>query len=314
MRTKTLDVALTAVVLAAGLSACTADDPEPESSQSTEAAQETEPSAEPGLSEMPKPVKGTFRSDPFVPGEAFEFGDWELTFGETDPDATQAVVDAEVEECDCDLSPSAVSPEEGNVYIAVAITATYTGNTSEDPAYAIEFDYVSADGNTYTGSDMDTLEAVGDLYTNATGEGSIYLEVDADDAEGGYWRIAESDWESTSSQVYVASTAAERDPDDELALDGTPCVYLDGVCFSRAELEAHAEEQSGVGDLTVEEYLAFAPEEQSAVNHDLDAAGKFAEWEIANPLTGPCAEHTAEGLPAQTLIEMGFGPEQCPNE
>jgi hypothetical protein len=148
----------------------------------------------------------------------------------------------------------------------------------------------------------------------ATGEGEVLQEVPEGDTKRGYWRVSETYMDSTAGEVYIASASGQNNAGEEVALDGAPYVYIDDVCFSQSELDAHAEEESGIGDIVVEDYLALTPEEQAAINSDLEAAGKFAEWGIANPLTGPCAAQTAEGIPAQTLIEMGFGPEQCPND
>ena len=66
--------------------------------------------------------------------------------------------------------------------------------------------------------------------------------------------------------------------------------------------------------MSLDDYLRLTPEEQSAVNSDLEAAGKFAEWGTANPLAPECLTYTTEGYGPSDLAEMGFGPKECPNE
>jgi hypothetical protein len=64
----------------------------------------------------------------------------------------------------------------------------------------------------------------------------------------------------------------------------------------------------------LEDYMGLTPEEQAAVNGDLESAGKFDEWGIADPLAPECATYTEQGYHASHLGEMGFGPKDCPNE
>ncbi len=145
------------------------------------------------------------------PGETFEYGDWELTLDETNTDATQDVIDYQLAEYGNDPEYTE-PPRDGNVYITVPVTVTYTGaysgETYRDPAYDLLFAYVSADGNTYaTESDVTApsdMYSVGELYPGGTGEADVLMEVPADDAEGGRWRIS---WDSMDaapdSEVYV---------------------------------------------------------------------------------------------------------------
>ncbi|MGW2091507.1 hypothetical protein [Promicromonospora sukumoe] len=314
MRTKTYTAVLAVLALGVAAVGCTtvADPPAP--TPSTGATQTPAPASP---SEATKPEQGVFRSYPFEPDDTFELGDWELTLGETDLDATQDVIDYQLAEYGGDESYT-TPPSEGNVYITVAVTATYKGNTRGDPYDALTYAYISADGHTYNSiiavEFEEDLSYVGELYAGATGKGTVLQEVPQDGAEGGYWRVTETAMDSAAGDVYVASEIGQNDGDEEIALDGTPCVYVDDVCFSQSELDALAEEKSGVGEILVDDYLAFTADEQAAINSDLEAAGKFAEWGIANPLTGPCAAQTDEGVAAQTLIEMGFGPGDCPND
>ncbi|MFD6176976.1 MULTISPECIES: hypothetical protein [unclassified Isoptericola] len=132
-------------------------------------------------------------------------------------------------------------------------------------------------------------------------------------AEGGVGEVAHA-WPENSDQERSPQASQGAEPGGETAFDGTPCVYVDGVCFSQSELDEQEAERQGVDAMTLEGYLSLSLDEQAAVNSDLESAGKFAEWEIADPLAPECATLTEQGYAAQDLIEMRIGPDDCPNE
>lgn len=204
-------------MLVAVLAACGASDPEGDAPP-TAGATTTAPSealealpSEPAASE---PEKGAQRSNPYQPGDTFVFGDWELAIGETNTDATQEIIDAQLEDYGGDEEYT-TPPDEGSVYITVPVTATFTGADRDDPASALTYDYVSADGHSYASmilgvSIPNDLYDVGELYNGATGEGDVLQMVPEGAAEGGYWRISETYMGSTAGEVYVASAPGQK--------------------------------------------------------------------------------------------------------
>jgi hypothetical protein len=185
--------ALAVVVVATALAAC-GSDAEPEGQES--------PPAESEEVEV-----GFTREDPFRPGDPITLGDWELTIGETS-DATDKVMNAQRESWGGDeeyMTP----PTEGNVYIAFPLEVTYTGDDRDDPAYALSIALVTADGNVFDeiqtlDSPEDDLYNVGELYTDASGEGFFYMEAPDGVIDGATWRITEAF--TTADEVYVATT------------------------------------------------------------------------------------------------------------
>ena len=190
-------------ILALTLAACSESEPESEANVPAAATEEVEEA----------PAKGATRETPYMPGETFEFGDWEISLGETDTDATQRIIDAQLEEYGDDEAYT-TPPDEGHVYITVPVTATYKGADSDDPAFALSFAYVSADGNTF--GDMilgvsipNDLSDAGELYAGATGKGDVLQMVPREVAEGGVWRISENSIEPIAGDVYVAASGGQ---------------------------------------------------------------------------------------------------------
>ncbi|NLS09231.1 hypothetical protein HGQ17_04260 [Nesterenkonia sp. MY13] len=75
--------------------------------------------------------------------------------------------------------------EEGNAYILVNVTATYTGEESEMPSLGTEIAWVTGSGETIQAFDSlavapDEFDGLNELYNGGTEEGNIALAVPED--------------------------------------------------------------------------------------------------------------------------------------
>jgi hypothetical protein len=213
--TRTAVATFAALVAAAALTACSGAAEQPEAAETSQSpatsepvpeTSEPEPSPEPTTAAPAEVEKGT-RDNPYSPGEPFAIGDWEVTLGETDPDATPEVIAEQMELYGGDESYT-TPPDPGHLYITVPVTATYNGAESDDPGFALSYAYVAADGNTYANiipvGAPDDLTMKGELYPGGTATGNVLQMVEAADVSGGAWRITETFWESTAGEVFVA--------------------------------------------------------------------------------------------------------------
>lgn len=130
-----------------------------------------------GSRENPLPIGST------VAIEGFEGPAWEVSLGAPTLNATDQIKAAN------EFNPD---PEAGNQYAIVPATVTYVGADSANP-FELTFEYVSAEGRTYTGAfvSMDgQLSEVGDLFTGGSATGNVIIEIPTEGAEAGTWSVA----------------------------------------------------------------------------------------------------------------------------
>ena len=127
------------------------------------------------------------RSNPAPIGTAISSDEWEVTLGPVTLDATAAVMDTNMFN-----DP----PSEGFVYALVPVTVTYIGETSGTPWLAIDVEYVSADGVTYTTADTNAVSPeprfldINELYTGASASGNIVIAIPSATAAAGTWTVS----------------------------------------------------------------------------------------------------------------------------
>lgn len=135
--------------------------PEPAEPVEIEETVQEEAVVEEGTRENPVPIGTQISSD-----------DWTVTINSVNLDANDLIVDDWNE-----------PPAEGNTYIMVEATVTYTGNDPQGEIPFAEIDYVTAEGNTiplawvsYEATDFTLLDP---LYEGASHTGSNAYEVPA---------------------------------------------------------------------------------------------------------------------------------------
>lgn len=217
MRNRTLTAATGALTIALTLAACGANetqtppsDPGPEPTQAaTPEPEPTTPAASP-TTQAPEPPAadvGMSRDSPFQVGQTFEYGAWELTFEPTDTDAWPEIQQYQIEEWGDDESYH-TPPPDGMNYVMTEVTATYIAEGSEDPA-VLNFDYVGSAGNVYSDLiimvDFPNDNLSQEVYTGASVTSNILQVVDAEQAEGGVWRIKEAYFDSFIPEMFVAT-------------------------------------------------------------------------------------------------------------
>lgn len=167
---------LATAALALALTACGAgDNPAPlaDDKPDTETAAADDANAEAGT-----------RDNPYTAGDSIDLGDWTITLGATNLDAT-----AEVE-----AANSFNEIPEGQTAIMVEVEATYTGDDSSTVWIDVGIEYVGADGNTYDSTNAycgpvdGGLLQVNEQYTDATVTGTVCVTI-PDGAEGGTWKV-----------------------------------------------------------------------------------------------------------------------------
>src|SRR5690606_26059996 len=102
----------------------------------TEPAIEEEAVEEPVAEEPAAPVEGS-RENPYALGTTVSNEEWEVTVNGVQLAATEAVLAANI------INPT---PDEGDEYILVNVTATYVGADVGTPAIDLGFGYVTSDG------------------------------------------------------------------------------------------------------------------------------------------------------------------------
>lgn len=137
--------------------------------------------AEPAAEEAPEEDPAGTRSHPHPLGTTVSNDEWSVTINSVQLDATEAVLAANV------INPA---PAEGEQYILVNATATYTGAETGMPAVDLSFAYVTADGVTVHSYDTiavapDAFDSMAELYTDASITGNIALAVPSDTAGEG---------------------------------------------------------------------------------------------------------------------------------
>lgn len=121
------------------------------------------------------------RGNPLPIGSTVENDDWTVTINSVDLDATDKVM-AENQFND--------EPGDGNVYILINVTATYTGDDGDGETPWVSIDYVTSGGNTFAGSDSmavapDQFDSFETLYNGASTSGNMVIEVPADGVANG---------------------------------------------------------------------------------------------------------------------------------
>jgi len=145
-----------------------------------EPAAEEAPEEEAPEEEAEEDPAGT-RSHPHPLGTTVSNDEWSVTINSVQLDATEAVLAANVINA---------APAEGEQYILVNVTATYTGAETGMPAVDLSFAYVTADGVTVHSYDTvavapDAFDSMAELYTDASITGNIALAAPSDTAGEG---------------------------------------------------------------------------------------------------------------------------------
>lgn len=129
----------------------------------------------------PEIEQGT-RANPFPLGTPIVGKDWTVTINSVTLDATDAIIAENMFN---------EAPAEGNVYIMVNVTATYTGSDPDGDISTSTISYVTADGNTLesynSGATVvpDALSSLQTIYEGASITGNIAFAVPADTAAQG---------------------------------------------------------------------------------------------------------------------------------
>ncbi|MGX9346972.1 hypothetical protein [Microbacterium sp. KNMS] len=142
---------------------------------------EEEPAEEPVDEPVaePAPTEGT-RENPAPLGSAVSGDEWTVTVNSVTLGATDAV-----------LAENMINqaPAEGEEYILVGVTATYTGQ-DEGMAAEVQIEYVTPDGVSIAGYDTiavapDALDTLATLYSGAQVTGNVVLAVPSATAASG---------------------------------------------------------------------------------------------------------------------------------
>lgn len=143
------------------------------------------------------------RDEPYAPGQTFtlpdaEDGEIDVTFGEVDWDAADAILEAnEFNE----------EPADGEVYILVPVTVTYSGPDSVYPMFLLSVSYVAGSGNSYTQASVVTPNdaiSVGELYDGGTAEFDVAFAIPEESVQDGAFTVAVM-LDFTGDDVWVAA-------------------------------------------------------------------------------------------------------------
>lgn len=110
------------------------------------------------------------RDNPFVIGELVATDGWEVALGE--PREAWDEMQAYSEFTD--------PPEDGMEFYIIPVTATYVGEGSDDPGWALDVEFVGEDNRTYSdpcGSIPEPLMNIDDLYNGGRAEGNVCVAV-----------------------------------------------------------------------------------------------------------------------------------------
>lgn len=173
-----------AAVLAVGLSGCGGSDEEQDTSSNKDTDTAADDAADTG---------GASVEDPFPAGSAIEVADWTVTFGETNTNATEAVLASD---------NTNVEPAEGMQYVLLSLTGTFDGVMgSSIPAVDMTMKFADAEGLIYDpieNMDFSCGMLVDEFFslteevpTNTEWKGSTCVSVPADKIEGGAWVLSD---------------------------------------------------------------------------------------------------------------------------
>lgn len=178
---------ITAITLAAALTACgSTDDDPPTNAQNEPTTTDNDTSDDVGT-----------RDNPHAPGDTIDLGDWTITLGPTNLDATDDVTADGMNEI-----------EDGHTAIMVEVDATYTGPDSAIVWTDIGIIYIGGDGNSYDSSSAycgpveNGLLQAREQFTDATVTGNVCVAI-PDGADGGAWKI-EPRFDRNAEDVFVA--------------------------------------------------------------------------------------------------------------
>ncbi|WP_159599462.1 DUF4190 domain-containing protein [Agromyces humi] len=147
-----------------------------EGDDAAQPADETPAEPELGTRENPAPFGST------VVVDTLDGPVWEVTAGAPNLDITADVKAANQFNDD---------PAPGNAYASLPVTIKYVGEESGAP-FDLSFTYVSPAGQSYDGSYvvMDgQLSDISELYTDASGTGTVIIEIPVEGAAAGVWGV-----------------------------------------------------------------------------------------------------------------------------
>jgi len=169
-----------------------------EDTTGTSVEQPADAGGEEGADEAaPASEAGTSRDNPAALGAKISGDEWDVVVNSVTLGATDAVLAAD----DIINEP----PVDGNEFILVNITTTYTGDDKSMPAF-VQVAYVTPQGNTIDGLDQITiapepLDTMSELYTDASATGNIVLSVPSATAADGVLAITPGMF---ADEVYVS--------------------------------------------------------------------------------------------------------------
>lgn len=126
------------------------------------------------------------RANPLAIGSTISNSEWDVTINSVDLNATDAIA-AE--------NPFNEAPADGNLYIMVEVSATYTGTNPEGDTPWVSVEYVSAGGNSFASHDSmvvtpNSFDSLETLYEGASATGNIAIEVPEDEIADGTLKVS----------------------------------------------------------------------------------------------------------------------------
>lgn len=126
------------------------------------------------------------RTNPLAIGASISNSEWDVTVNSVDLDATDVIL-AE--------NTFNEAPADGNVYLMVEVSATYTGTNPEGDTPWVTVEYVSAGGNSFASHDSmvvtpNSFDSLETLYEGASTTGNISIEVPEDEIADGTLKVS----------------------------------------------------------------------------------------------------------------------------
>ena len=154
--------------------------------------------------EEPAADGGGTKDSPYALGETFTIedadgGTLDVTLGEVDWDATDAVMEA---------NEFNTEPEDGETYILVPIEVTYHGDDSFEPGFSLSVEYVSDKGNSYSAAGAITPDSwidVGTVYDGGTAAWSDGILIPQDQVDSGSFTV-QALLDFTGDKVWVSAS------------------------------------------------------------------------------------------------------------
>src|SRR5699024_6400220 len=154
--------------------------------------------------EEPAADGGGTKDSPYALGETFtsedaDGGTLDVTLGEVDWDATDAVMEA---------NEFNTEPEDGETYILVPIEVTYHGDDSFEPGFSLSVEYVSDKGNSYSDAGAITPDSridVGTVYDGGTAAWSDGILSPQDQVDSGSFTV-QALLDFTGDKVWVSAS------------------------------------------------------------------------------------------------------------